>query len=324
MLRQVTAGTGNLLLNIGPKPDGAVPQEAVDRLTVVGNWLQRYGNEVVYGNVDRIPSMDWLPSGNWSRRGKTMYFWCTRWPGRELTLGGLRGQLQNVRLLPGGKPLSFTQELDRLIIRGLPETCPDAAAQVSVFAMEFKTVPHQTLGCGCEPAGLQNDPTKSKQDSRWTAPFIPQWQLSLPVPKTGDVSHAECVRLKDNLGWTNLATSSPGGFANAHGHYPQTDGIVWFGCRVKTARSGCWTAHLGHDGGARMLVDGQEVYCDPKRINPATPDRARFPVKLRKGTHEILVAMDLDRGQAWGIFLNFSIPTEARDAKAVPVFPEPA
>ena len=33
MLRTATAGQGNLLLNIGPAPDGSVPPEAVTRLS---------------------------------------------------------------------------------------------------------------------------------------------------------------------------------------------------------------------------------------------------------------------------------------------------
>ena len=39
LLRTCTAGGGNLLLNIGPKPDGSVPDEASERLTAIGRWL---------------------------------------------------------------------------------------------------------------------------------------------------------------------------------------------------------------------------------------------------------------------------------------------
>ena len=52
MLQQVTAGGGNLLLNIGPAPDGSVPRLAEQRLRPVGQWLARHG-EAVYGRVDR-------------------------------------------------------------------------------------------------------------------------------------------------------------------------------------------------------------------------------------------------------------------------------
>jgi len=43
------AGRGaNLLLNVGPKPDGTIPAEAVERLQALGQWLEKYG-ETVYG-----------------------------------------------------------------------------------------------------------------------------------------------------------------------------------------------------------------------------------------------------------------------------------
>jgi alpha-L-fucosidase len=48
MLNTATAGKGNLLLNIGPKPDGSVPDEAVTPLTTVGAWLAENG-KAVYG-----------------------------------------------------------------------------------------------------------------------------------------------------------------------------------------------------------------------------------------------------------------------------------
>ena len=38
----------NLLLNIGPQPDGRLPAAAVERLKEMGKWLKRYG-ESIYG-----------------------------------------------------------------------------------------------------------------------------------------------------------------------------------------------------------------------------------------------------------------------------------
>ena len=48
MLNTVSSGGGNLLLNIGPMPDGSVPAEAVEPLTAVGKWLAENG-KAVYG-----------------------------------------------------------------------------------------------------------------------------------------------------------------------------------------------------------------------------------------------------------------------------------
>lgn len=38
----------NLLMNIGPQPDGELPAVALERLEEVGKWMQTYG-ETIYG-----------------------------------------------------------------------------------------------------------------------------------------------------------------------------------------------------------------------------------------------------------------------------------
>ena len=38
----------NLLMNIGPQPDGELPEVAVQRLKEVGEWMSKYG-ETIYG-----------------------------------------------------------------------------------------------------------------------------------------------------------------------------------------------------------------------------------------------------------------------------------
>lgn len=48
----------NLLLNIGPMPDGNIQQEFVDTLTKAGKWLAQYG-ETVYGTRGAMPPQPW-------------------------------------------------------------------------------------------------------------------------------------------------------------------------------------------------------------------------------------------------------------------------
>ncbi|MCY2925495.1 MAG: alpha-L-fucosidase, partial [Planctomycetota bacterium] len=52
MLHTCAAHEGNLLMNIGPAPDGSVPTDAVAPLTAVGKWLAENG-EAVYGKIQR-------------------------------------------------------------------------------------------------------------------------------------------------------------------------------------------------------------------------------------------------------------------------------
>ena len=47
-LVRVVGGDGNLLLNVGPMPDGRIEPRQVERLREIGSWLHRYG-ESIYG-----------------------------------------------------------------------------------------------------------------------------------------------------------------------------------------------------------------------------------------------------------------------------------
>ena len=148
MLQQVASGGGNLLLNIGPAPDGSVHPVETERLKQVGKWLARNG-EALYGKVDRTSGIDWSPLGRGTRKGRTLYFWCRCWPGSEIALGGFRSKLKKASLLVSGKRVKFTQKLNRLILRGLPAKNPDSIAGVTVIKLEFASRPRQRLGAGC-------------------------------------------------------------------------------------------------------------------------------------------------------------------------------
>ena len=62
---------------------------------------------------------------------------------------------------------------------------------------------------------------------------------------------------------------------------------------------------LGHEGPAKAWIDGAEVYYGPEGGVPASPGKgAGKVVDVAPGEHEILVALDTDRGKGCGIFLQ--------------------
>ena len=149
MLRTATAGKGNLLLNIGPAPDGSVPPEATERLMAVGKWVAQYG-EAMYGQVDRTDKRsEWMPTGEFTLNGNTAYYWCNRWPGSELVIGGIQVKVLKATLLATGATVGFEQTENRLVLKGLPETNPDPIAGVSIIKLECDAPMRHVLGAGC-------------------------------------------------------------------------------------------------------------------------------------------------------------------------------
>ena len=142
MLNTAAGGQGNLLLNIGPTPDGDVPEAALEPLKTVGRWLTKNG-DAVYGQVDRAPSGA-SACGGMSQKGNKVYLWTRCWPGREMGLGGFRTKLRSARFLVGHKPIAFEQQGHRILLKNLPPRSPDKIAGVTVIELTFASAPrHQ-------------------------------------------------------------------------------------------------------------------------------------------------------------------------------------
>lgn len=138
MLRQVAAGGGNLLLNVGPSPEGDVPPQAARIFREVGRWLDKHGVSV-YEATDPVPP-GWGITGACTAKGNILYFHCNRWPGSEIILGGLAQPVLSARFL-GGEEIEFEQTRDQLFLRSLPEEAPDPLATVIELEMKGKVKP---------------------------------------------------------------------------------------------------------------------------------------------------------------------------------------
>lgn len=73
-----TAGMGaNLLLNIGPQPNGELPAAALERLADLGRWMRKYGDTVRGTTASPFPFQTW---GTATRRGNTLFAHVTQTP----------------------------------------------------------------------------------------------------------------------------------------------------------------------------------------------------------------------------------------------------
>lgn len=91
---------GNMLLNVGPQPDGQIAPEQVQRLKEVGNWLHEYG-ESIYGTRGG----PFLPGayGVSTYHDKTIYLHILDRTQKQLSLPPLPAKLLSCKVLTGGQ-----------------------------------------------------------------------------------------------------------------------------------------------------------------------------------------------------------------------------
>jgi alpha-L-fucosidase len=130
--------TGNYLLNIGPQPDGSIPEESVRILTAVGKWMARNGKSIYDTDVCQPARSNYA---SFTRKGNTLYMHVHFWPGETVALAGLMNQVKSGRMLATGAPVKFEQEKFRVRFTGLPVKAPDDP--VTTLAIECDGEPKQ-------------------------------------------------------------------------------------------------------------------------------------------------------------------------------------
>jgi len=131
---------GNYLLNIGPKPDGSIPEESIRILNAVGEWMDKYGH-TIYGAEPCDVKRSCF--ANFTRKGNTLYVHVYFWAGEEWAIGGLRTKIRSAKLLPEGDPVKFEQNEFRVRFKDLPSEAPDSP--ISVLELECESIPTQDM-----------------------------------------------------------------------------------------------------------------------------------------------------------------------------------
>ena len=88
LLVDIVSRGGNLLLNIGPKSDGTIPNIMVDRLLEIGKWLEING-EAIYGTITNRVSQTEDIKFTLSKDKKTLFAFVERFPAKELVIKGV-------------------------------------------------------------------------------------------------------------------------------------------------------------------------------------------------------------------------------------------
>lgn len=105
LLVRAAGRNANLLLNIGPQPDGELPETAVSRLREMGQWLDRYGKTVYNTRAGDITPRPWGVS---TRNGSSQFIHILDYQDEVIFLP-VKGKVRKAVCLNSGEQLRFTR-----------------------------------------------------------------------------------------------------------------------------------------------------------------------------------------------------------------------
>jgi alpha-L-fucosidase len=126
-LVDIVSRGGNLLLNVGPNPEGEIPQRLVERLEDIGAWMKVNG-ESIYG-TEKSPFKN-LPAGKCTAKGSRIYIHLESHPGKVLQLPGLQNKIKRAWFLKTNKELAFDDSAKSITLPD--ELCDDVVCTVAV------------------------------------------------------------------------------------------------------------------------------------------------------------------------------------------------
>jgi len=114
-LVDVVSKNGNLLINIGPRADGTIPEIMQECLRRTGEWL-RVNGEAIYGATYWDTHAD--GDVRFTRKGNILYAIALEWPEDDFKLTSLAGKpVSDVQLLGAAEPIKWKQHADGLVIQ---------------------------------------------------------------------------------------------------------------------------------------------------------------------------------------------------------------
>jgi hypothetical protein len=123
------------------------------------------------------------------------------------------------------------------------------------------------------------------------------------LPPNGSVRHVDLPR---NGSWPATLKGRPSegnrGFVDVRSLHDGKPGLVFLRTKYKAKQDGKGTLVYGADGPVKVWVNGRVADCRPEATNPAVAGQYRASVTWKKGSNDIVFALDTNRGHAWGIY----------------------
>ncbi|MBC8767294.1 alpha-L-fucosidase [Arenibacter sp. BSSL-BM3] len=101
----VIGNGGNLLLDIGPKGDGSIPEEQVEILEGLGRWTNKH-KEAIYGTRSGIPKEHFYGPTTLSKDQNILYLFVKGNPNGEVVIRGLKNKINRIWVVGEGTKLS--------------------------------------------------------------------------------------------------------------------------------------------------------------------------------------------------------------------------
>jgi alpha-L-fucosidase len=259
-LIEIVSKGGNLLLNVGPQPDGRIQADFVARLKRMGEWLRANG-EAIYGTTasvfERLPFF-----GRCTVKGTTLYVHVMGWPADgKIALPGLKTGIKKAYLLADKAKSLGVRRAGKDVVVTLPARATDPDATVVVVELDGPPVVEPWgIGPGKDgsielPAYLADIQSEMGQraylDHFYRTTMLANWQ-----------------NVNDHPEWT-FTTVKPGTY------------------EVRASYASMWGGQAGYE----VEVDGQKLAArtepSPSVYVPATFTVGK--VKLDAGAHKLQV-----------------------------------
>ena len=113
ILVQCATGDGNLLLDVGPMPNGEIEPRQVEVLKQIGGWLEKYGESIYGTRGGPYRNGAW---GGSTRTAACIYLHIQKWEGDQLRLPPFGRPILRASALTGGA-VAFNQDSTGLTVR---------------------------------------------------------------------------------------------------------------------------------------------------------------------------------------------------------------
>lgn len=117
LVRYIVSAAGrdaNLLLNIGPQPDGCLPATSVERLHGIGEWMNEYGYTVYGTRGGEVAPHDW---GVMTKKDDKRYVHIMSLKDNSLYLPFTTGKVVGAKGLNDGAKVKFSQDSDGVLLK---------------------------------------------------------------------------------------------------------------------------------------------------------------------------------------------------------------